>query len=62
MATHPRVLARESQGQSPAGYSPGGRKELDMTEQININNCSHRKQIKTCISILFRKLTQKSLR
>ena len=30
----------ESHGQrSLAGYSPWGRKESDMTEQININNC-----------------------
>ena len=40
MATHSSVLARESHGQrSLAGYSPWGRKESDMTEQININNC-----------------------
>ena len=39
-AIHPSVLARGSHGKrSLAGYSPWGRGELDMTEQISINNC-----------------------
>ena len=34
MATHSRFLPGESHGQrSLAGYSPRGRKELDMTEE-----------------------------
>ena len=33
MATHSSILARESHEQrSLVGYSPGGHKELDMTE------------------------------
>ena len=38
MATHSSVLARESHGQrSLAGYSPWGRKELDLTEQLTLS-------------------------
>ena len=36
MAAHFSILAGESYGQrSLAGYSPQGRKESDMTEQLN---------------------------
>ena len=36
MATHSGILAGESHGQrSLVGYSPWGRKELDMTEHMN---------------------------
>ena len=36
MAAHVSILAGESHGQrSLAGYSPQGRKESDMTEQLN---------------------------
>ena len=36
MATHSSGLPGESHGQrSLAGYSPQGRKELDMTEQLS---------------------------
>ena len=36
MATHSSILAWRSLGQrSLAGYSPWGRKMLDMTEQLN---------------------------
>ena len=36
MATHSSILAMESHGQrSLAGYSPGGHKEVDMTEQLS---------------------------
>ena len=35
MATHSSILAGESHGQrSLVGYSPRGRKELDMTERL----------------------------
>ena len=35
MATYPSILAVKSHGQrSPAGYSPWGHKELNMTEQL----------------------------
>ena len=35
VATHSSILPEESQGQrSLAGYSPWGRKESDMTEQL----------------------------
>ena len=36
MATHPVFLPRESHGhRSLVGYSPQGRKELDMTERLH---------------------------
>ena len=36
MTTHSSILAMESHGQrSLAGYSPGGHKEVDMTEQLS---------------------------
>ena len=38
MATHSSVLAGEFYGQrSLTGYSPWGRKELDMTEQLHFH-------------------------
>ena len=39
MATHPVFLLGKPHGQrSLEGYSPWGRKELDMTDQLNNNN------------------------
>ena len=38
MATHPVFLPGESHRQrSLAGYSPGGQKELDKTEQLSVH-------------------------
>ena len=52
MSAHPSVLAGRPQGQrSLEGYSPWGRKESDMTEQLHSLKCtvhltlSKRKQI-----------------
>ena len=42
MATHPVFLPRESHGhRSLVGYSPQGRKELDMTEQLSMHAHTH---------------------
>ena len=39
MATHSSILAGKSHGQRALlGYSPWGRKDLDMTERLNNNN------------------------
>ena len=39
LATHSSILPGESHGQrSLVGYSPGGYRELDTTEQLNNNN------------------------
>ena len=41
MATHSRILAWEIPWtEEPGGYSPWGREESDMTEQLNNNNKS----------------------
>ena len=41
MAIHCNILAGESHGQrSLVGYSPWGRKELDMPEQPSMHACS----------------------
>ena len=41
MATHPSILAWRIQGhRSPAGYSPWGRRESDMTESLTLS-CSN---------------------
>ena len=38
MVTHPSILAWKSHGWSLVGYSPGGRKELDTTEQLHFSS------------------------
>ena len=39
MTTHSSILARKSHGQkSMAGYSPWGRKELDMAERLHFTS------------------------
>ena len=40
MASHSRILAWEILQRSLAGYSPWGRRELDMTEQLSNNRVS----------------------
>ena len=42
LAPHSSILAGESHGQRRlAGYSPWGRKELDMTEQLTLTHSLH---------------------
>ena len=42
MATHSSILAWQFHGQkSLAGYSPGDRKELDMTESVRAHTHTH---------------------
>ena len=50
MATHPSILPGEFCGaRSPEGYSPGGHKASDMTEQLSNNKQQQKLQDRPCI-------------
>ena len=55
MAIHSSILAWKSLGQRIlAGYSPWGRKELDMTERLHFTNKAQetkKKKVRPCSSV-----------
>ena len=51
MATHSSILAGESHGQrSLASYSPWGRKELDVTDQLSAATAAA-KSLQSCLTL-----------
>ena len=51
MATHSNILAGESHGQrSLASYSPWGRKELDVTDQLSAATAAA-KSLQSCLTL-----------